>query len=50
MNNDPIIAIIIYGAFVYGFLLAWALKSDGHPFWTGYLDVITLRGLWKWLK
>lgn len=48
--SDAILAVIILWAFAHGFMLAWALKSDGHPFWTGYLDVITLRGLWKWLK
>ncbi len=34
--------------YAYGFLFAWAICHDGKSkFWTGFMDGLTLRLLWR---
>lgn len=47
MNDDALCAIACAFMWAHGFLTAWAISHEHQPFWRGYLDVATLRILWR---
>ncbi len=46
--SEPVVACLFLFALAYGFMLGTAVALDGKsPFWTGFMDVITLRIFWR---
>ncbi len=49
MNDDVLMAGVALFMWVHGFVTAWAISHEDEPFWRGYLDIATLRILWRYL-
>jgi hypothetical protein len=48
MISDELTAALIAFSMFYGFMVGRGSAMDGlSPFWTGYMDIITLRILWQ---
>jgi hypothetical protein len=45
--GDWLVTFVMIFMWGHGFITAWAFSHENDPFWRGWLDVTTLRILWR---